>query len=252
MTISLSQLEAVPDHPDYAARIATLEDFAARLDLRFEDARLLFLAFVNRSSVNEQDGPRAPLDNERLEFLGDAILAKLVSEKLYHRFPQCQEGELTQMRAQLIRRETLSAWAAEMNLGNCLILGRGSERDGAASSRRVLANTFEALLGAIYLDQGETAARRFLERWLLPALGELADQGLTRDTKSELQELVQRTRKITPRYECINVSGPEHHREFVVQVTVAKEVWGVGSSTSMKDASFQAAGEALRRWHAAA
>ena len=237
--------EVLRRHPVYAERIQSLLEFAAAQDLHFNEPLLLFLAFVNRSFVHELDFQDPLLDNERLEYLGDAVLEKVVSERLYQHFPQCSEGELTQMRAQLIQGNSLSVWARDLNLGAHLIMGKSGEQNNIQESRRVLANTFEALVGAIQLDQGDAAVVRFMERWLAPAVASLATYGLTRNTKSELQELVQGTQGVTPRYECIKTYGPSHERKFVVQVSVKNKVVGVGCSSSMKDASFKAAEEAM-------
>ena len=237
--------EILRRHPVYAQRIPGLLAFAEAADLHFNDPLLLFLAFVNRSFVHELGIEDPLLDNERLEYLGDAVLEKVVSERLYRHFPSCREGELTQMRAYLIQGASLSVWARELKLGTHLILGKSGEQNNIQESRKVLANTFEALVGAIQLDQGDASVKRFLERWLAPAMESLTVHGLTRDNKSELQELVQGTQGVTPRYECIEATGPSHEREFVVQVTVKDRVVGVGRSSSMKDASFKAAAAAI-------
>ncbi len=238
-------------HPVYAERIPSLLEFAATHDLHFNEPGLLFLAFVNRSFVHELVFADPRLDNERLEFLGDAVLEKVVSERLYRHFPQCREGELTQMRAQLIQSSSLAVWARELDLGAHLIMGKSGTQHNIQENRRVLANTFEALVGAIQLDQGDAAVVQFLERWLAPAVEALAAGGLTRNTKSELQELVQGLQGVTPRYECIRAYGPSHARKFVVQVSVQNKVVGLGCSSSMKDASVKAAAEALAHFRAA-
>ncbi len=246
-----SDLEILRRHPVYTERIQSLLEFAAAHNLHFKEPSLLFLAFVNRSFVNELVFDDPLFDNERLEYLGDAVLEKVVSERLYRHFPQCNEGELTQMRAQLIQGRSLSVWARDLDLGSLLIMGKSGEQNNIQESRKVLANTFEALVGAIQLDQGDIAVARFLERWLNPAVEALAAHGLTRNTKSELQELVQGTHGVTPRYECIRAFGPSHEREFVVQVSVKDKVLGVGRSSSMKDASFKAAEEAISHFRPA-
>lgn len=244
--------EILRRHPVYAQRIPGLVAFAAAADLYFNDPLLLFLAFINRSFVHELGIEDPLLDNERLEYLGDAVLEKVVSERLYRHFPSCREGELTQMRAHLIQGSSLSVWARELDLGSHLIIGKSGEQNNIQENRKVLANTFEALVGAIQLDQGDAAVVQFLERWLGPAMESLTVHGLIRNTKSELQELVQGTQGVTPRYECIESSGPSHEREFVVQVSVRDRVVGVGRSSSMKDASFKAAAAAMELLRATA
>ena len=244
-------LEILHRYPVYTERIQSLLEFAAAQDLHFNEPLLLFLAFVNRSFVNELAFEDPRLNNERLEYLGDAVLGKVVSERLYRHFPQCGEGELTQMRAQLIQGNSLSLWAQDLDLGSHLLMGKSGQQNHIQENRRVLANTFEALVGAIQLDQGDAAVVRFLERWLAPAMASLTACGLTRNAKSTLQELVQGTQGVTPRYECIRACGPSHEREFVIQVSVQDEVVGVGHSSSLKKASLKAAEAAMAHYRAA-
>ncbi len=243
-------LEILHRHPVYAERIPSLLEFAAAQNLHFHEPRLLFLAFVNRSFVNERVFADPRLNNERLEYLGDAVLEKVVSERLYRHFPQCREGELTQMRAQLIQGDSLSVWARELDLGSYLIMGKSGHQNNIQENCRVLANTFEALVGAVQVDQGDAAVVRFMERWLAPAMACLTAHGLTHNAKSALQELVQGALGVTPRYECIETYGPSHDREFVVQVSVRHEVMGMGRSSSMKEAGRKAAEAALAHYRA--
>lgn len=233
-------------HPAYQARKALLLGFARANGLVFHDPVLLFIAFVNRSFTNELVLDDLAPDNERLEFLGDAVLAKVTSECLCRRFPEHQEGALTQMRATLTCGNTLAQWARDLDLGRYLLLGKSGERDNLRQNPRILANTLEALIGAIQSDQGDSASFAFLQRWLVPAMEELAVHGLSRNTKSQLQELVQARAGATPRYECISATGPDHAREFVVRVTVNGQTVGIGHSSSLKRAGFKAAENALR------
>ncbi len=237
--------EVLRRHPAYAERVPSLLAFAAAQDLHFNEPLLLFQAFVNRGFVNELVWAIPLLDNERLEYLGDAVLTKVVSERLYRDFPQCREGELTQMRAQLIRGASLSSWAKDLDLGSHLIVGKSGKQTNVQDNRKVLANTFEALVGAIQLDQGEATVVRFMERWLAPAVISLATYGLTRDAKSALQELVQATRQVRPHYDRIMAYGSGSDRKSVVQVSVQDKVVGIGRGSSMQKASFKAAEAAM-------
>ncbi len=238
-------VDAWRTHPAFLANRARLQAFAYSLDLEFHDPVLLFVAFVHSSFANEQAMSGRCMDNGRLEFLGDAVLSLLVAELLFHRFPHHKEGQLTQMRADLVRAETLGQWAADVALGDYLLLGRSGEQGNLRQNGKILSDTFEALVGAITLDQGYTATASFLQRWLEPALDHWAQLGTLRNAKSELQELIQGTRHLTPHYERIAASGPDHARTYVVHVMLEDRILGVGEGTSYKRAEFRAAEDAL-------
>ncbi len=240
-------LDAWRNHPAFLARQDRLRAFARSLNLEFRDPILFFAAFIHSSFVNEQVLPVHPTDNGRLEYLGDAVLALVVGELLFHRFPHHREGQLTQMRADLVRAETLGQWAAEMNLGDYLLLGRSGEQGKLRQNRKILSDTFEALVGAIMLDQGYVIAAGFLQRYLEPALERWAQFGSLRNTKSELQELIQGTQNLTPRYERVSAAGPDHARTFVVRVMLNDQVLGMGEGTSHQRAEFMAAADALAK-----
>lgn len=226
---------------------AQLQAFAETHRLEFRDASLLRAAFIHRSYVNEMAPGARVEDNERLEFLGDAVISKVVAEKLYHRFPHCQEGQLTQMRSLLVRREAQSEWARQLDLGRFLRLGRSGDQDDMRRNERVLSSTLEALVGAIQTDQGDAAVHAFLSRWLDPALDELAARGMRRNPKSELQELVQGETGLTPRYELMAASDSIQAPAFEVHVRLDGDTLGIGHGTSIRKASVRAAADALAK-----
>ncbi len=225
------------------------EDPLARLETHvgwsFRNRVLLIEALTHRSYVNEHpdEGVR---DNERLEFLGDAVLQLVVSADLFQRFPDWPEGRLTELRTALIRGERLAAWAEAIELGRWLRLGKG-EAEGARTRPSVLADAFEALLGALYLDGGLPAVERLMER-LLPAAVDQALQDLAwHDPKGRLQHWSQTVRGQTPVYRVVAVEGPPHAARFTVQVLLGDEVVGEGQGASKREATREAARNALRR-----
>jgi ribonuclease-3 len=222
----------------------SFDDLASLLGLR-ADLPHLEEALTHPSFSNEQKkGSRA--DNQRLEFLGDAVLGLCVSEILMAKFPSAREGELSLMRASLVNTEALAAWARSVDIGAALRLGRGADAAGERAQKNVLADAVEALVGAVYLDGGIEEARRItalvvaepLERFLTgPPLG--------RDPKSELQERVQAEGGPSPRYRIVGTEGPDHNRLFVAVVEVGSEVLGTGAGRSKKLAEQEAARKAL-------
>lgn len=200
----------------------------------------LKVALTHPSFANEQRGEP---DNQRLEFLGDAVLGLCASELLYERFPEADEGSLTRLRARLVNADALAAWARDNAIAEALLLGRGAESSGLRTSTNVLADAVEALVAAAYLDSGLEAARSACARILEPQL-EGIDAG-TRDPKSELQERVQAARGDTPRYEVTDSGGPAHDRWFEVAVRVGSRELGRGRGRSKRAAEFAAAQTAL-------
>lgn len=201
----------------------------------------LKVALTHPSFANEQRGEP---DNQRLEFLGDAVLGLCASELLYERFPEADEGSLTRLRAKLVNAEALAAWARDNAVPEALLLGRGAESSGLRDSTNVLADAVEALVAAAYLDSGLDAARAACQAILTPVLAGL-DAGSTRDPKSELQERMQAMRAETPRYEVTDSGGPAHDRWFEVSVRVGPKEIGRGRGRSKRAAEFAAANAAL-------
>ncbi len=219
--------------------------FAQRLGLKFHDFRLLIRALTHRSYLNEHR--EALEDNERLEFLGDAILDFLVGEWLYHRFPEMKEGDLTRIRAALVCREQLAAFARQIGLGNAMLLGHGEDANGGRERDTLLSATFEAVVGALYLDSGLDAVRAFLMPLLEPAITQILEQRLDEDPKSLLQEWVQAHGYTSPTYRTVKTDGPDHQRRFHVEVLVGDTPWGRGSGPSKREATKAAARDALQR-----
>jgi ribonuclease III len=235
-----------PGHPAGMSR--PLHPVEARLGIRFRDLTLLDRAFIHRSFLNELLDDNAELvDNERLEFLGDTVLGYLVSERLYHIFPQQQEGDLTNLRSALVRRETLARMAQDLELGSHLKLGHGEEDSGGRTRPATLCAVFEALVGAIYLDLGTDTTKDVIFRLLAGDIERLQAATHTKDPKSRLQEHVQANEGMTPRYKVAESIGPDHAKHFVMLVQVNGRPRGVGQGRSKQEAAQQAAAMALHR-----
>ena len=216
----------------------------AALNLTFSNKALLQRALTHRSYLNEN--PDYPLeDNERLEFLGDAILDFVTGEYLYHRFPEVAEGRLTNLRSALVRTERLAQFADDLQVGEHLFLGRGEEDSGGRERPAILCDAFEALIGALYLDQGIEAAREFICPIIEPALQEILASDADKDAKSQLQEIAQSHYQLTPTYRTVKEDGPDHAKEFTVQAVIGLKVYGTGVGLSKQSAAQAAAKEAL-------
>ncbi len=222
-----------------------LDALEEELGLTFRDRALLLQALVHRSYLNENPDDRL-ISNERLEFLGDAVLDALTAEFLFRRHPEKGEGELTLLRSALVRTEALAGFARQLDLGRFLVLGRGVEAEGGRGRPSLLAATFEALMGAIYLDQGVEAVRRFLQPFLEQVLEEVSGRSPL-DYKSALQIEVQGRLGITPHYRTVDAWGPEHARTFRVEVWAGEHLLGTGEGPSKQQAQQEAARLALER-----
>ena len=210
------------------------------LDITFKDKSLLTRALTHRSYLNEN--PDLPyLDNERLEFLGDAILDFVAAEFLYQRFPEMSEGELTSLRAALVKGDTLARYALDANLPPHLLMSRGEDAAHGRERMPLLAGAFEALIGALYLDLGFDAARSFAMRYLPNEAERTHDQRLDRDAKSMLQELSQGNLQVTPQYRLVETRGPDHAKEFTVAVIIKEREYGRGIGRSKQIAEQEAA-----------
>ena len=222
-----------------------LLELSKRMQVEFRDLRLLDTALTHTSYANESK--RSVDHNERLEFLGDAVLELASSTYLYERFPELSEGELTKTRASIVCSTTLAKLATLLDLGACLLLGHGEEQGGGRSRTSNLEDAFEAVIGAVYLDQGWEAAKEYVMRQLSGEF-RMAKQGITlEDCKTVLQELVQRRSGSQVSYELVSAVGPDHDKEFVFDVKIDGEVYGRGRGRNKKSAEQQAAGEALKR-----
>lgn len=220
---------------------------AQNLQLVFQDKRLLQRAFIHRSYLNEITEAHDLEDNERLEFLGDAIISFIVSEDLFDKYPSYSEGPLTNLRAALVRRETLARLAEQLQLGKYLWLGHGEEESRGRERPATLCALFEALVGSLYVDQGIDAVRDFLLPLMQQELNRVAGNALEKDPKSRMQEWVQSNKNLTPRYREVEKFGPDHAKTFVMQVTIAGEMYGVAQGRSKQDATQAAAAMALHK-----
>ncbi|MGP1594791.1 MAG: ribonuclease III [Treponema sp.] len=213
---------------------------------KFKNIELLDLAFRHRSSSNEHAG--YPFNNERLEFLGDSILGMIVAEILYTQYPEKAEGELAKIKAAVVSEDALSAIARSLSINKYMILGHGEEMSGGRTKKAILADALEALIGALYLDSGLHAAYHFVCEAVSEHLNLVVqNKHQHRDYKSLLQEYVQHHYKIIPKYELLNVSGPDHNRLFTVSVMIRNKPYGTASGKSKKEAE-QAAAECA--WNA--
>lgn len=213
-----------------------------KLDDLFTDKELLTLALTHRSWVNEHPGQRG--SNERLEFLGDAILEFAVSRELYERFPDKEEGYLTALRANLVNTQNLAEIAKKLEVGSSLFLSKGEEDGGGRDNPSLLADTIEAIIGAIFLDKGMEGVDTFIKENLLIQIPQKVEEPL-KDPKSRLQEYVQAKGLPAPRYEVVEESGPDHNKKFVLDVIVAGRTLGRGMGKSKSIAEQEAAKAAL-------
>jgi ribonuclease-3 len=210
------------------------------LGICFRRESLLEQAFVHTSYCNEAPGLEYS-SNERLEFLGDAVLNLVVTDKLYREFPELSEGELTEIRASLVCRDTLSELASSLELGNWLLLGRGEESSGGRGKASNLANAVEAFIGALYLDQGIGKTRRFILKHLKRNLEEIKMGKIVGNYKALVQELIQGEGRPTPVYRLVEAIGPDHDKQFTVEILVDGQTLGRGMGGSKKAAESQAA-----------
>jgi ribonuclease-3 len=229
--------------PDLLARVEKLE---ARLDCRFDDKERAVAALTHKSFVNENRG-RGALDNERLEFLGDAVIDLAVSHRLMELCPAASEGQLSRLRAALVSEEGLARVARSLRLGELLQLGRGEEITGGREKSSLLADALEAVVAAVYLQGGMAAVLGVVDRLFGTALERARDGDLDHDFKTELQETAQAVLKASPRYRVVREEGPDHAKTFEVEVTVGGEAQGRGTGRSKKDAEQAAAHAALDR-----
>ncbi len=221
-----------------------IQTFEGTLGFSFKDASLLRQAFTHRSYLNEHRGEVVG-HNERLEFLGDAVLELISTHYLYENFPEQDEGELTAYRAALVNAITCAEIANDLEMNDYLLLSRGEAKDNGRARQMLLANAFEALVGAIYLDQGYDAARGFIEKNLFPKVDEIVKKKLWRDAKSAFQEKAQDAEGVTPHYAVIRETGPDHDKQFIVGVYIKEAMIAQGTGKSKQEAEQEAARIAL-------
>lgn len=223
--------------------------FENQIGAIFKDKGLLTQAFTHRSYVNENpDLPHG--HNERLEFLGDAVLELIVTDYLYKNYPNQNEGELTAYRSALVNAVIIAEVATELNMNDFLLLSKGEAKDTGKARTYILANTYEAFLGALYLDLGYEPSRKFVTESLLPKLDLIIKKKLYRDGKSLIQEKAQEVVGITPSYKVISSTGPDHDKQFVIGLYLGKELVAEGKGKSKQEAEQNAAREALevKKW----
>jgi ribonuclease-3 len=223
----------------------TPQELMNRLHLQFNDVLLLSRAMTHRSYLNEH--PEALEDNERLEFLGDAVLDFLVGEWLYNRFPEMEEGDLTQMRSALVQTNQLAAFARLLKFENTIRLGKGETKSGGKLRNTLLCDVFEAFIGALFLDKGIEVVKEFMNPLLEVAIEEVIELHKNEDPKSQLQEWAQANGYPTPKYMTKNVRGPDHAKVFEIEVKVNSKVMGEGVGKSKQSAEKCAAQKALEK-----
>jgi len=215
-----------------------------KLNLKFKNKNLLIQAFCHRSYLNEN--PKFKLDhNERLEFLGDAVLELVVTVNLYKNYPEKPEGELTNWRAALVNSKMLAHISQELDFNGFLLLSRGEAKETGKARQCILANTFESLIGAFYLDSGYKVCQKFITKHLIKELPHIIKEGLYKDAKSLFQEGAQERVGITPTYQVIKEWGPDHAKNFIIGVYLNKELVAKGQGSSKQEAEEAAAKNAL-------
>lgn len=224
---------------------SSIQNLAKKLDIHFNDIGLLDTALTHRSYLNENKSIKE--HNERLEFLGDAVLELIVTEYLFTNCPDKKEGELTSFRSAAVKTATLAKLSRELGYGKYLKMSKGEERTGGRDKDYLMANTFEAVLGAIYLDKGIKECEKFLKKVVFPEIEHIIENRLDIDPKTQFQEMAQTNFKQTPNYKVIKESGPDHDKTFIVGVYVGKKKLGEGTGLSKQKAEEAAAEKALEK-----
>ncbi len=221
-----------------------MESLEKKLDYKFNNISLLKNALIHSSYANEIRGNTH--SNERLEFLGDSVLSIIVADHIFKKYPTMPEGELTKLRALLVCEKSLCSFARELAIGDYLLLGKGEDRNGGRQRDSILADAFEAILAAIYLDGGIEAAKKHILNTVLRNLEHFSDEYTFKDYKTALQEIIQRNPEENVNYILINEDGPDHNKLFTVEVHLNSNVIGTGSGKSKKQAEQMAARQALK------
>jgi ribonuclease-3 len=227
--------------------IESLIDLEASLGYRFRDRSLLHSSLMHRSYYAGTEESAALQSNERMEFLGDSVLSLVVNEHLYTRYPERTEGELTKMKSVVVSKQVLAHLATKMELGRYVLVSENAKRAGVGTMESVVADALEAVFGAVFMDGGFEASRRVILKILPDNLGEVVSQEGTINYKSLLQEYIQALHKVPPRYRVHSTTGPDHDKQFAVEVVVKGNILGAGTGKTKKDAEQKAAREAYRR-----
>lgn len=216
-----------------------------KIGVKFNDQDLLIQAFTHRSFLNENKD-KGLKHNERLEFLGDAVLELVTTDYLFRAYPDRHEGDLTSFRAALVNTQSISDAATRLGFNDYLLLSKGEAKDEGRARSYIMANTFESVIGAIYLDQGYDAAAKFIAESLIPSINQIVDEGTWIDAKSKLQEVVQEKHSLTPSYETIKEEGPDHDKVFTVAVYFGDKEIDQGSGKSKQEAEQDVARKILK------
>jgi len=222
-----------------------LDELQTKIGVNFEDKNILSQALVHRSFLNENRQPGLE-SNERYEFLGDAVLEIWISDTLFRQFPHLNEGDLTNLRALIVCTQNLFLIATSIDLGQYISLSKGEETHGGRKNLSILADAFESLIGAIYLDQGYTVTAEFLSRFFHQSITDLSSKDIYKDPKSIFQELAQELRGITPQYKTVKESGPDHQKTFEVAAILKDEIIATGSGPSKQKAEEDASRKATK------
>ncbi len=220
-----------------------INEIEEKIGVSFIDKQYLIDALTHRSYLNEHK--ECKTHNERLEFLGDAVLELIVSDYLFEKYPNRPEGELTSFRSALVKTESLADTSRELGLGDDLLLSKGEEDTGGRTKNYLLANTFEAIIGGIYLDQGYEKSKGFVHIHLINKLNDIVKHRLDIDSKTKIQEMAQSKYKVTPVYEVTKEQGPDHDKEFTVVIKINNKVIGTGVGTSKQRAEEDAASKGI-------
>ena len=224
--------------------IKTIKIFEEKIEVSFQNINLLRQALIHRSYINEHKESKLK-HNERLEFLGDAVLELVVTDFLFKKYPDKTEGDLTAYRAALVNTNSLSEASTLLGVNEYLLLSKGEAQDTGRARQYILANTFEAIVGALYLDQGYNASKNFIAQNLFHRIEEIVSKRLWQDAKSHFQEQAQEKVNTTPSYKLIEEKGPDHKREFVIGVYLNKELIATGKGQAKQEAEQEAAQNAL-------
>jgi ribonuclease-3 len=226
--------------------MADYSKFEEKTGIKFNDESLLTRAFTHRSYLNENRDSDLK-HNERLEFLGDAVLELVTTDYLFRQFPDKNEGELTSYRASLVNTQTISEVSTELGFNENLLLSKGESKDVGRARQYILANTFESVIGAIYLDQGYAAADKFITDFLISKLKKILADGTWIDAKSKLQEIIQEKMGVTPTYKIVKEEGPDHDKKFTVALYYGEVEIGVAEGKSKQEAEQNIARDILQK-----
>ncbi|MCK4918483.1 MAG: ribonuclease III [Candidatus Pacebacteria bacterium] len=225
------------------------EKFAEKINIKFNNINLLQRAFTHRSYLNENKGPDLK-HNERLEFLGDAVLELVTTHHLFTKFPDEAEGVLTAYRSAIVNTTSLLRVAEELEVNNYLLLSKGEAKDEGRARNFIVANVIEAIIGAVYLDQGYDSAAKFIDTYFLKITDDVVKQSLWQDSKSSFQEKAQEFEKTTPTYKTVSETGPDHDKKFKIEVLLKGKTVAVGEGVSKQEAEQEAARKGLgaKQW----